>query len=105
MGKGLFLGLMMIMAIHTKILVMDVQDLRKIEKKGDFRKLEELVKLKRPLNGKPGICYSNYYGMWLGYINPTTSECIKGSCVNMSYTQWVNKEKTVKCYSYSLERL
>ena len=102
MKKGLFLGLMLVMTIYTKILVMDVQDLRKLGNNGDFKKLEHMMEEKHAQVLVDGFC-NGKGAYWFGKIDPNSGICYPGQCENVNDNNKPNQE-TFKCDNFGIMR-
>ena len=90
------------MTIYTKILVMDVQDFRKLGKNGDFKKLEHLLKEKHAQGLKEGFC-TGKGAFWVGQIDPNTGFCYAEKCQNVNDNYSQNKED-FKCDNFGIMR-
>ena len=75
--KTILLGLMLLMTTFTKILVMDVEDLRKLDSSTDFKNLDHMMETRHDL--KYGTC-TNAAGTWTGMIDINAKVCYQGNC-------------------------
>ena len=92
--QTLLITLLLACVIHSKILVLDMEDLRQLSASENPNLLRSLLS---PSNAahKGKVCYDRYWNGWIGGFDEANNNCLRLRCMNLA--TGLENTKTITC--------